>query len=185
MKVLLIKDVPKLGRAGDIKRVANGFGRNYLIPQRLAVIASAGALKQVEYIREQANIERSKLNNELGGIAEILEGQLFTFAVRASETGKLYGSVTTRMVVDEINAKFETEISHRQVESQPLRNLGTYEIPIRLTMDLNPVITVLLHREGEAAVLPGEEETETVEVAAEPEAVEETVAEAVEETPAE
>ena len=72
MKVLLIKDVYKLGRAGDVKKVADGYGRNFLIPQGLAVLATPGALLRAEKIREQANTKRAVLNNELSGVAEIL-----------------------------------------------------------------------------------------------------------------
>ncbi len=67
MKVLLIKDVYKLGRAGDVKRVADGYGRNFLLPQGLAVLATPGAMKQVENIRSQAAVSRAALNKELGG----------------------------------------------------------------------------------------------------------------------
>jgi large subunit ribosomal protein L9 len=69
MKVLLLKDVYKLGRAGDVKRVADGFGRNYLLPQGLAVLATSGALKQVEGIRQHATTNRAVLNKELSGVA--------------------------------------------------------------------------------------------------------------------
>ena len=72
MKVLLMKDVYKLGRAGDVKRVADGYGRNFLLPQGLAVLATPGALKQVEKIKTQAAAQRAAINEEMGGTAEIL-----------------------------------------------------------------------------------------------------------------
>ncbi|MCK6540473.1 MAG: 50S ribosomal protein L9, partial [Anaerolineales bacterium] len=98
MKVMLVRDVYKLGRAGDIKKVADGYGRNYLIPQGLAVLATAGALKQVEKIRQQAEIRRAELNTELKGLADQVKDVVLTFAARAGETGKLYGSITTQDV---------------------------------------------------------------------------------------
>jgi large subunit ribosomal protein L9 len=185
MKVLLLKDVYKLGRAGDVKKVANGYGRNYLIPQGMAVLATPGALKQSERIRETANTRRAQLNQELSGDAGKLTGQVLLFATRASETGRLYGSVTTRMVADLIKEKTGVEISHRHVEMEPIRTLGKYTVPVRLTIDLAPELTVVVHREGETPDLNAEaeveveaEEEEVVEEAAvEPEAVEE-VAEA-------
>jgi large subunit ribosomal protein L9 len=149
MKLLLLKDVYKLGQAGDVKKVAPGYGRNYLIPQGLAVLATPGAMKNAERIRAEANKRRAILNQELGGLAEQLKGQTFTFPVRASETGKLYGSVTTRMISSAINEKLETDISHRQVDGQPIRNLGEFSMPVRLTIDLAPEITVIVYREGE------------------------------------
>jgi large subunit ribosomal protein L9 len=158
MKVLLLKDVYKLGRAGDVKKVANGYGRNYLIPQGLAVLATTGAMKQADRIRTTADVRRTVLNQELSGVAEILSGKVLTFAVRASETGRLYGSVTTRMVADLIKEKLEVDISHRQVELEPIRNIGKFIAPIRLTIDLAPELTVIVHREGAAPDLSDEEE---------------------------
>ena len=79
MKVLLLKDVYKLGRAGDIKKVADGYGRNFLLPQKLAVLATAGALKQVEKIRSQAEIRRTEQNSELKGLADQINGITVVF----------------------------------------------------------------------------------------------------------
>ncbi len=89
MKVLLLKDVYKLGRAGDIKKVADGYGRNFLIPQGLAMLATAGALKQVEKIRSQAEIRRTEQNSELKDLAAQINGLTLVFNAKAGETGKL------------------------------------------------------------------------------------------------
>lgn len=159
MKVLLIKDVYKLGRAGDVKRVADGYGRNYLLPQGLAVLATAGAMKQVENIRAQAAASRAALNEELGGVAEIISKVSLTFAAKAGETGKLYGSITSQMIADAIHEKTGVEINRRQLDSEPIRNLGTHKVLVRLTVDLVPEVTVVVHREGEVPGL-GEEATE-------------------------
>jgi len=150
MKVLLTKDVYKLGRAGDIKKVADGYGRNYLIPQGLAVLATPGALKQVEYIRKSANAKRDLLNRELSGLAEQLKALQLSFGVRAGETGKLYGSVTTQMISDSIKEKIGVDIDKRQIEAQPIRNLGEHKVIVRLTVDLMPEINIIVHREGES-----------------------------------
>lgn len=149
MKVLLLKDVFKLGRAGDVKRVANGYGRNYLIPQGLAVVATPGALKQVERIKTTATIQRDALNEELGDVAEQLAGMVLKFSARASETGKLYGSISTQMIADSLSQKTGVEINKRQVFSQPLRSLGEHAVQIRLTVDLVPEVKVIVNREGE------------------------------------
>jgi large subunit ribosomal protein L9 len=180
MKVLLIKDVYKLGQAGDVKKVAAGFGRNYLLPQGLAVLATPGALKQADNIRKAAAVERARLNQELGGVAEQIEGLELTFPARAGETGKLYGSVSTRMIVDAIQAQLEVEVSPRQIDTQPIRKLGVHTVPIRLTLDLVPEIKVLVHREGEAPSTAYEEEERLAEEAAAEEAAAEEEAEAVE-----
>jgi large subunit ribosomal protein L9 len=157
MKVLLLKDVYKLGRAGDIKKVAAGYGRNFLLPQGLAVLATPGALKQVEKIRSEADSQRDLLNRELAGVAEKLTGVYLTFPARASETGKLYGSVTTQMISEELTSKVGVEIHRRQIDAQPLRTLGEHKIQVRLTVDLVPEVTVIVYREGEAPPLPSAE----------------------------
>jgi len=150
MKVMLVKDVYKLGRAGDIKKVADGYGRNFLIPQGLAVLATAGAVKQVEKIRAQAEIRRTEQNSELQGLADQIKGIVLTFGAKAGDTGKLYGSITTQDVATAISEQTRYEIKKHQVDMQPIRNLGEYTAHIRLTMDLVPEIKIIVHREGEA-----------------------------------
>lgn len=185
MKVMLLKDVYKLGRAGEIKKVAAGFGRNYLLPQGLAVLATAGALANSDKIRDEADKRRAVLNQELGGLAAQLEGQTVTFPVRASETGKLYGSVTTRMVATAINEALSVELSHRQVDGQPIRNLGEYIFPIRLTIDLAPEVKVIVYREGEGIESAYENLEEEYEEVEEAEEVEEEIEASEEEVVAE
>jgi large subunit ribosomal protein L9 len=168
MKVLLIKDVYKLGRAGDVKRVADGYGRNFLTPQGFAVLATPGALKQVERIRHQAAEKRAILNTEMGSVAEKLAALSVTFAAKAGETGKLYGSITTQDLTDAIKAKSGIEVKRQQIDMQPLRTLGEHKAHIRLTMDLIPEIKIVVYREGESE--PGTQpESTTTSVKAAPE----------------
>jgi len=159
MKVLLIKDVYKLGRAGDIKKVADGYGRNYLVPQGLAILATKNAAKQIDHIRQKAAIQRAQLNNEMSGLAEQLNGMVLHFAAKAGETGKLYGSITSHMVTDAINQKLGIQLDRHEVETEPIRTLGEHKARIRLTMDLVPEIKVFVRMEGEAIV----EETASVD----------------------
>ena len=181
MKVLLLKDVYKLGRAGDVKRVADGYGRNYLLPQKLAVLATAEALNSSNRIREKANIQRAIVNKEMDTIARRLEGVMLVFPARASETGKLYGSITTQMLVEALKQKTDVDVARRQMDTQPIRALGEYKVHVRLTVDLIPEITVIVHREGEAVTLPSGQ----VEEPAPQEAVVEAPVEAPAEIPAE
>lgn len=166
MKVLLLKDVYKLGRAGDVKKVADGYGRNFLLPQGMAVLATPEALKSAERIREKANIQRAIVNQEMDAVAKQISGLTLTFPAKASETGKLYGSVTTQMIAEAIEAKAGVEIARRQIDSQPLRMLGEYKVDIRLTVDLIPSIDVIVYREGEAvtAAVPVKTPPPVVEV---------------------
>lgn len=179
MKVLLLEDVYNLGRAGDIKKVADGYGRNFLLPQNLAVLATPGALKQADHIREQANTRRTALNQELGGIAEQLAEVELTFPAKASETGKLYGSITTQMIADRIKEDLGFDIDRRQLDTQPIRSLGEHKVNARLTVDLIPEIKVLVYREGESpaamfAELAALEEAELEESASDTDTTPET-----------
>jgi len=157
MKVLLLKDVYKLGRAGDSKKVADGYGRNFLLPQGLAVLATPGALRQVENIRSKATSKRAALNLEMASVAEVLKGAYVTFANRAGETGKLYGSVTPQMVVDALNKKYTLQLDRHSLETEPLRMLGEFKAHVRLTVDLTPEIKIIVHREGEVPNVPATE----------------------------
>jgi len=149
MKVLLLKDVYKLGRAGDVKKVADGYGRNFLIPQGLATLATAGALKQVGKIRSQAEVRRTELNSELKDLASDINGVTLIFDAKAGETGKLYGSITTQDVATAIQEKTRYEVKKQQIDMQPIRNLGEFTAHVRLTMDLVPEVKIVVHREGE------------------------------------
>jgi large subunit ribosomal protein L9 len=161
-----------------VKRVAAGYGRNFLLPQGLAVLATPGALKQVEHIRTKANVHREQLNQEMSGVAASLEGMVLAFPARASETGKLYGSITSQMVAEAINQKAKVELTRRQVDIQPLRNLGEHKAHVRLTVDLVPEITVLVYREGESPNLASAAGTVVeIETESKAEAVEEPEAE--------
>lgn len=150
MKVMLVKDVYKLGRAGDVKKVADGYGRNFLLPQGLAVLATAGALKQVEKIRSQAEIRRTELNSELKDLATQIGAVVLNFPAKAGETGKLYGSITTQDIATAIQEQTRYEVKKQQIDIQPIRNLGEFKARVRLTMDLVPEVKVIVYREGEA-----------------------------------
>lgn len=177
MKILLLKDVYHLGHAGDVKKVADGYGRNYLIPQGFAVLATPGALKQAESIRAKAEVLRKQLSSEMSVVSERINGTWITFASKAGETGKLYGSITSQMVADKISEKAGIEIDKRMIDIQPIRTLGEHKAHVRLTIDIVPVINVLVHREGETPNIGGNAE-EAVEV------VEEVVEAAAENTEA-
>ncbi|HEY5983013.1 MAG TPA: 50S ribosomal protein L9 [Anaerolineales bacterium] len=173
MKVLLIKDVYKLGRAGDVKKVADGYGRNFLLTQRLAVLATPGTLKTAEKIRAQAEIQRAAQNSELKGLAEQVNGLTLAFPVKAGETGKLYGSITTQDVATAIQEQTRYEVKRQQIDMQPIRNIGEFKARVRLTVDLIPEVRILVHREGESAESAAQAAAEAAAVAEAEAAVEE------------
>ncbi len=143
MRVLLIKDVDNLGYAGDVKQVADGFGRNYLIPQELAVLATPGAMKQAETIRKAAEKQRAREKEDAQAIANQLKGLELLFERRAGETGKLYGSVTSGDIAEAILGKTGIELDKRKVAlPEPIRNLGKESVPVKLMMDVVANISV-------------------------------------------
>lgn len=154
MKVLLLKDVYKLGRAGDVKKVADGYGRNFLLPQKLAMLATPGAIKQSEKIRQAALAERARLNTEMGSVAEKLQTVALSFNARAGEPGRLYGSITTGDISAAIERETGIHIDRRHIAHQPLRELGTFKVAIRLTVDLIPEISVVVKGLGEEDKAP-------------------------------
>jgi len=147
----------------------------------MAVLATPEALKMSERIREKANVQRAIVNQEMDVIAKKIAGLTLVFPARASETGKLYGSVTTQLIADAIKAKTGVEVARRQIDSQPLRMLGEYKVHVRLTVDLIPTIDVIVYREGEAFNAQAARKAtpqESVETAVESEAETETELEA-------
>jgi large subunit ribosomal protein L9 len=113
-------------------------------------------VKQAESIRGRANTQRAELNKEMSGVADRITGLVIGFGVRAGETGKLYGSITHQMIADEITRKTGQTVDRRQIECEPIRNLGEHKCTVRLTVDLNPEVKIIAHREGDtpAALAP-------------------------------
>ncbi len=149
MKILLKEDVEKLGVAGDVVTVADGYARNYLIPKNLALKATPGQVKQVDVIRRQAQRKRDRLAAEMAALTEKLDGLQFTFEANASEKGRLYGSITPDTIIEAVQAKIGEELDRRKLETDPLRQIGVHTIAVRLGAEYVPEITVIVHREGE------------------------------------
>jgi large subunit ribosomal protein L9 len=164
MKVLLIQDIDNLGYAGDVKQVAKGYGRNYLIPQKMAVLATPGALKQAETIRKAAEKHRAQQMADAQAMANQLANLELVFERRAGETGKLYGSVTSTDIVEAIKAQTEIEVDKRKVAlPEPIRMLGQQEVPIKLMIDVTTTVNVTVLPEGGVLGKEHLEEEETKE----------------------
>jgi large subunit ribosomal protein L9 len=184
MKVLLKEDVDKLGMAGDVVIVADGYARNYLIPQLLAVKCTQGQLKQVNVIRMQAQRKRDQIAAEQEAFAKRLTGIILTFEANASEKGRLYGSITRDNLAEALEARLGEPVDRRKIEVEPLRQIGVHPIPIRITAELIPEITAIIHREDEdplSYLQTDEEMEEELEKAEEIEEKAEEIEEKVEE----
>ncbi|MCA9933439.1 MAG: 50S ribosomal protein L9 [Ardenticatenaceae bacterium] len=168
MKVLLKVDVENLGFAGEVFNVADGYGRNFLIPNELAVKATPKVMKQAEVWRKRAETRRAEIRAEYEALAARIKEVTLTFTARAGETGKLYGSITMAQVADALNEALGTEIDRRKVGVEPLRQLGKHPIVVRLSGDFQPELTVIVADEAEQpeAVEAPAAEAEELEVVA-------------------
>jgi large subunit ribosomal protein L9 len=169
MKVILTSDVYKHGVVGEVVEVADGFARNYLIPQGLAIKATPGTLKQAETLRAQTKVRRANLEQEFGKVAAKIEEMTLYFPVKAGERGKLYGSVTPADIIVQLNKQLGLEIDRRRVGEKPLRELGEHYVAVRLSASLAPRVRVIIHREDET---PEETLAEVAEMQAEADQVE-------------
>jgi len=150
MKVYFLKDVPGVARAGEIKEVAEGYARNYLLPRKLAVAATEAVIDQVR-ARQAAEARRAAREaEELRELAGRLDGLTVTVAVRAGREGRLYGSVTAADIAGAISARVGRPIDRRRVELEaPIRKTGEYRVVVRLSRDLAPRVNVVVTgREG-------------------------------------
>jgi large subunit ribosomal protein L9 len=151
MKVILLDYVYKHGVAGEVIDVADGFARNYLIPKRLAAKATEGELKRATKLREQADNRRAALEQRLNDLARVIDGVELIFGRRAATTGKLFGSVTTQEIAEELNKKTGIDINRRRISQQGLRDVGTHGVPVRLGTEFSPTLKITIVREEELA----------------------------------
>ena len=151
MEVLLLQDVESLGQAGDIRRVSDGFARNYLIPRQMAVLATPGAIKQAE-ARRQADARRQvKELDEAKVLAERLDGVTVHFLARAGETDRLYGSITNVAIAEALEKEIGQEVDRRKIElDEPLKELGTHAVTVKLAAEAEAKVTVVIEREEDA-----------------------------------
>ena len=146
MRVILLSDVPKLGKKGDIKDVADGYGRNFLIARGLAVVESEASKKILDKQNEEAAKLDAEKRNEAKELAKVLEEKTLVFKVKANE-GRVSGSISTKQIEEELK-KQGIIIDKRKIkDSEPLNALGTYDIRIELYKDIIGKIKVRLVEE--------------------------------------
>ena len=145
MRVVLRKEVPGLGRPGDVKHVAEGYAQNFLLPRGLAVEASVGELKRVAQVQAVAKAKRSRAHSEAEALAAKLASITLKFSLKAGGTGKTFGSITNRDVADALKRDAGIEIDRTRIHlEEPLRTLGTHEIEVRLLTDVRAKVTVTI-----------------------------------------
>jgi len=149
LKIILTKDVTALGSLGSVVEVARGYARNYLIPQGLAMEATRGNLAQVEQVKGRyAELRAKEQEAALANVAQ-LEGVSVTIAQRVGEGERLYGSVTAAMIITVLEAK-GFNIDRKQLDlPEPIKKLGSYQVPVRLTPEVKAEITVAVVAEAD------------------------------------
>lgn len=149
MDVILLQDLYKHGVAGEVVKVADGFARNYLIPRKLAIKASKSALRQTEAVRKNVEARKAQYNNMLNDLARQIDGVELIFGRRAASTGKLFGSVTTQDIADELDRTTSIDLNRRRISQQSLREIGTHYVPVRLGTEISPMLTITIVPEDE------------------------------------
>jgi large subunit ribosomal protein L9 len=150
MKVILLQDVEGLGKAGDLKEVANGYARNYLLPRRLVAAATPGliATRSQRIASEQRKLEKQvEANRQL---AERLSQISLTFKARVGSQGRLYGSITSQDVASALREAENIQIDRRTLElAEPIRSTGTFSIPVKIASGIDSKVTVNVVNEAE------------------------------------
>ena len=143
MKVILLEDVKKLGKKGDLVEVAEGYGRNYLLPRKLAEEATQGSIKQLK--QEKAALKKKKLREveEAKQLAEKIKELNVNLKVKCGAQGKLFGSVTSKDIAEALKKAHNIEIDRRKIEiSEPIRSLGNYEVNVKLAPEVETRLLV-------------------------------------------
>jgi len=190
MKVVFMEEVEGTARVGEIKNVADGFARNYLLPRRLAAPATDHYIAIAEARAEKEARRQARLDEEATAyLVPKLEGASVAIEVRVGEQGKLFGSVTGRDIAAALHETTGVELEHRQVDlRQPIRELGSHEVAVKLTRNVEVQVMVnveplggMPEEEPEAAEVEAEVEAAEAEAATEPAEAEAAVEEAPEE----
>ncbi len=148
MKVILTNDVPKLGKSGDLKTVADGYATNYLIPQRLAVPAAGGTYRAWQHDIASREVKRRRERDEAEVAATRISSTTLTMGVKVGEGGKLYGSITAKDIADALGRRGISVDRHKVDLEEPLKSLGTYKVAVKVFAGLTPEVTVIVEPKG-------------------------------------
>ncbi|MFQ6121517.1 MAG: 50S ribosomal protein L9 [Dehalococcoidales bacterium] len=152
MKVVFLEDVPNVAKAGEIKEVADGYGRNFLLPRKLAVLARAQVTNIIEAQLKKKDRFQAQTEAGMVELAQQLEGKEVVLQARSGAKGRLYGSITNADIAEELSKSAGLVVDKREIElTEPIHQVGDYEIPIKLTKDIIPKIklTVVAEKKEE------------------------------------
>jgi len=143
MRVVFLEDVPDVANSGDVKEVADGYARNYLIPRSLAALVTSQVTSHIEAQLNSQSKKQAHIAEELNKMANQLDGREITLKAKVGAKGRLYGSITSVDIADELSKASDLVIDKRKIElPKPIRELGIFEITIRLAKDILPKIKV-------------------------------------------
>jgi large subunit ribosomal protein L9 len=148
VKVILTKDVDKIGKTGEMKTVADGFATNYLIPQKLAVPASGGAYRAYQHDIASREDKRKREREEAEIAATRIASTTLTMGVKVGEGGKLYGSINNQDIAEALGRRGITVDRHKIDLEQPIKSLGTYKVAIKVFTGMTPEVTIVVEPKG-------------------------------------
>jgi large subunit ribosomal protein L9 len=165
MKVLLVQDVDELGLAGEVKEVANGYGRNFLLPKGLAVLATAGAMKKADLHRRRAGERRQRLADEMAALSAMVQQTTLVFQAKAGESGRLYGSVTSAEIAEKLAEAIGRDIDRRKIQIDgTIKQLGSHQVTLRLGADIAADFAVVVESLEPTELAEAEEPAEVEEL---------------------
>ncbi len=148
MKVILTKDVDKVGKSGEMKQVADGFATNFLIPQKLAVPAAGGAYRAWQHDIASREDKRKREREEAEIAATRIASTTLTMGVKVGEGGKLYGSINNQDIAEALGRRGITVDRHKIDLENPIKSLGTYKVAIKVYSGMTPEVTVVVEPKG-------------------------------------
>ena len=145
MRVLLTKDVENIGRAGDVKEVADGYGRNFLLPRKLAVAAGKGTEAEARRLRDAALKRETKDRNEAQAVADEIDNKTVVVRLKVGAEDKAFGSITNQDIAAALKAQHRVEIDRHKIDlKEPIKTLGEHQVPLKLHRDVSAHVNVIV-----------------------------------------
>jgi large subunit ribosomal protein L9 len=163
MQIILLTDVEKLGLRGDVVDVARGYARNYLLPRRMAEVATPARAAEIERVDAERARHEARSAEQAEQIADVLRKTVLRFEVKSGPTGSLFGSVTPSDVADELWRTRKVRVDRRKIQMDPIKRIGRYTVPVEVFQDVQAEVKTLVVPEG--GELPPEEELAALETA--------------------
>ena len=148
MRVMLIKDIENVGQAGDIKEVADGYGRNFLIPRKLAVVAARGVEAEAKRLREAVTRREAKERDDAQELAEVIDNKTVVVRLKVGAEDKVFGAITNDDIATALRLQHQVDVDRRRIElKDPLKQLGEHRVPLHLHREVTAHINLIITRD--------------------------------------